>query len=100
VIPFSNCPNLREFRVDPNSIKVNFYINHSAVLSNDTVVSVANGLNSAVTGKSIRLNKAMQMRISSVVGNVVDGLFVIDASGSISLTDFITTTKGWTIQWW
>jgi len=91
---------IEEFRIKPNSIKhspgTNF--GNSAVISNDSLVSLANGLSPEVTGGVLKLVDTHKTKIASITGTNDDGLFVMSQSGALSLADFITTVKGWTIE--
>lgn len=46
---------------------------------------------------TLTLHSTSQALCTSTVGTVADGVFTIDNAGSVTLTDFITNTKGWTI---
>lgn len=85
----------------------NLYFDTLSGLSDDTLVSIANGLhvpNSGVT-LTINLHANHKTRIASILGvvrSVTRGEetydnFVPLNSGDTTLQDFITNTKGWTI---
>lgn len=86
---------LEDIRYKKNSIGVEFTVQGAYKLSDASLISIANALNDSVskrlTGTSSTPN------INTIIGNNVDGLFVADASGTMSLADFITTVKGWTL---
>lgn len=73
-------------------------------LSDDSIVSIANGL-VAVSGFTITFHATVKAKLSTIMGTVSqvtkDGVtydfFTASASGTVSLMDFITTTKGWTV---
>lgn len=92
-----NMTSLTYLRVKANTLSVNFNLNLAPALDDDSLVSVANGLNSSATGKTITINATPKARLSTIMGVVSDGLFVKDATGTLSLSDFITTVKGWTL---
>lgn len=92
-----NMTSLTYLRVKANTLSVNFNLNLAPALDDDSLVSVANGLNSSATGKTITVNATPKARLSTIMGVVSDGLFVKDATGTLSLSDFITNVKGWTL---
>lgn len=97
---FANCRALQEVRIVPGSIKLtvaNNNFQNCTALSDDSIVSISNGLDGSATGQSISLPSAITTRCGQIVGTVSDGLFVQDDTGSLTLTDFITQTKGWTL---
>lgn len=97
---FAQCRALQEVRIVPGSIKLTVANNNFQIctaLSDDSIVSISNGLDGSATGQSISLPSAITTRCGQIVGTVSDGLFVQDDTGSLTLTDFITQTKGWTL---
>lgn len=98
---FSNASRLREVRFKANTIKIDFIgstISLCPSLSDESLVSLANGLNPNVTGKSILFHETPKARCSTLMGTNDNGTFVANASGALSLADFITTVKGWTLS--
>lgn len=77
------------------SVDISFAI--SPALTDASLISIANGLNASATGKTLTLHTTSKARCSTLMGNNVDGLFVADVSRTMSLADFITTVKGWTL---
>lgn len=94
---FGQCTALETVRFVPSSILQNLDFHMSTHLTNDSLVSIANGLNENVTAKTLTLGSSLNTRCGQIVGTVTDDLFTIDAGGSTTLTDFITNTKGWTL---
>ena len=97
---FANCFALQEIRIVPGSIKLTVANNNfqgCTALSDDSIVSISNGLDGSATGQRISLPNAIKTRCGQIVGTVADGVFTKDTAGSVTLTDFITTTKGWTL---
>lgn len=88
---------LEEIRFKPSSITNKLVIAQSDKLTNDSIVSVANGLRSDVSGKTLTLHTTVKDKLSTIMGTVTDGVFTADASGQTTLQNFITATKGWTI---
>jgi len=97
---FQGCSALEEVRFVPNTILwMNYQIfNVSQVLSDASLASIANGLLEGATQyNSVALLSTPKARCSTLMGNNVDGLFVADENGTMSLADFITNVKGWTL---
>jgi hypothetical protein len=92
-------PKFREFRIKQNTINfgkasANF---GGYELSDETIVSIANGLNPLVTDQSLYLANINKAKLNTILGNNDNGTFVADENGSMTLMDFITTVKGWTV---
>lgn len=95
---FNGANKLREVRFKANTLKISMaHINTSPLLSDASLISVANGLNGSVTGQSITLHGTPKARCSAIMGVNSSGTFVASDSGTLSLADFITTAKGWTL---
>ena len=100
---FANCEALEEIRFAPNSLlwmSTSYQIfNVSQVLSDASLVSIANALAVGSTAPNIKLLSTPYARCSTLMGTVTDGLFTQDdVSGTVSLADFIANTKGWTLS--
>lgn len=65
-------------------------------MTNTTLISVANCLVSGAS-RTLTLHQESKANCSSIMGDNVDGLFVADENGTMSLADFITNVKGWTL---
>lgn len=93
---------LVEIRFKENTLKVSI-TDWAALtaLSTDSQVSIANSLNESVTGETIQ--GAVFKDRATIIGSSVLSqdqtyhVFVADPSGEMSLADFITNVKGWTI---
>lgn len=95
---FHTSPKLKEFRIKKDSIGIGingFCLNPSA-FSNDTWVSVGNALR-ADSPNTIQIGNNNRTIVSAILGNNVDGTFIADENGSMTLMDFITQIKGWTV---
>lgn len=76
-----------------------------APLSEASLISLANGLNEGVSDKTLNVSSTRVTMCGQITGNsdevTVDETtyhrFVADANGSMTLTEFITTVKGWTL---
>lgn len=87
-----------DFRIKRNTISVSPTSNWGTAdtWSNTSFVSLANGFNPNVSG-TFKLTANQIAKCATIIGTVTDGLFVEDASGSVTLSDFIANTKGWTL---
>jgi len=95
---FYSASALEEVRFKPDTIKNSIDMSGSSLLTNNTLMSVANGLNSSVTGKTLKLHATPKATCATIMGTNNSGTFEADAQGSLSLSDFITTVKGWTLS--
>lgn len=92
---FEGCSSLENLSFRPNSCAVSFSLSNSSLLSNDSLVSVANGL---ISGSyTITLHATPKSRLSSIMGTINNDTFIADENGSANLYDFIANTKGWTV---
>lgn len=93
---FANAYNLIEVRFAENNIH-NSHTYGSAVLSDESLVSIANGLDGTITGKTLKLHQTSKANCANITGTNDNGTFVADENGTLTLTDFITAVKGWTL---
>lgn len=93
--PFFNCAALKEVRFERQVAATDWVFKWSPVLSDATLVSVANAL--TVGSYTLTLHATAAARCAEIVGTVSDGVFTADSGGTTTLTEFITTTKGWSI---
>jgi hypothetical protein len=97
-----NAPNLDEIYFVPNKIAVGGVFS-SGTLVNASLVSLANALKSGTATLTLSsANKGNCSAITGTVSQVTDGgntydFFTADPNGTVTLTEFITTTKGWTL---
>lgn len=81
-----------------------FYIGKCSLLDDHTCISVANALN-AGSPNTITYHSTPKGRLATIMGRVESvtnneetySKFVEDDSGTMSLQDFITNVKGWTL---
>ena len=94
-----NIAKLKEIRFVPNTLSVSPTIagDRNNMFSDETWISFANCFNDSVSGTATIGSDAIST-ISSIKGNVVNGLFVADENGTMTLADFITNVKGWTLS--
>lgn len=77
----------------------------TAPLSEASLISLANGLNEGVSDKTLNVSSTRVTMCGQITGNSVEVTvdettyhrFVADDNGSMTLTEFITTVKGWTL---
>lgn len=93
--PFYNCAALKEVRFERQVAINDWVFKWSPVLSDATLVSVANAL--TVGSYTLTLHATASARCAEIVGTVSDGVFTADSGGTTTLTEFITTTKGWSL---
>lgn len=97
---FNEARGIANITVKPNTILISIALRNSSALTNDSVISVANGLNASAVGQTLTLHATPKARCATLMGNVnADGLFVADENGTISLETFITSPsyKNWTL---
>ena len=94
---FENCPKLVTVVLKPSSIVKSETFNESSLLSTESLVNIANALSSSASAQTLTLHATAQENCTAIMGNNSDGTFVQDDSGAMTLTEFITTVKGWTI---
>ena len=93
--PFYNCTALKEVRFERQVASNDWVFKWCPVLSDATLVSVANAL--TVGSYTLTLHATAAARCAEITGTVSDGVFTADSGGTTTLTEFITTTKGWSI---
>lgn len=89
-------------RYAPNTLHINQDIS-GATFTDDTMVSIANGLQSGA--HKLTLHADMKTKCQTIMGTVSQAteggatydFFTASASGTVTLENFITQTKGWTI---
>lgn len=103
VIYFPSGSSLEEIRFVADSMSYNgtYQLGQHGKLSNDSLVSIANAMDSGGsvnTTKTIKLHADVVAKLPNIMGTVTDGVFALDSSGSTTLLNFITNTKGWTVS--
>lgn len=110
---FLQCTQLKHVTLKPNCLgqldligqNYNWLtFQNSPLLTDASLISIANGLCATYTSKLVLHNtsKARCQEIAGIVSQVTDDTgtydsFAADAGGTVTLSDFITQTKGWTI---
>ena len=63
-LAFNNCVALIDFDIVPNSICVNFNVNHSSKLSDKTIQSIVDGLAEVSTAQTLTLNSVVGKKLT------------------------------------
>lgn len=97
--PFSDCTVLKEVRFERLAAANDWVMRWSSALSDETLISIANAL---VSGSmTLTLHATAAARCTEITGREGVGdegeCFVADADGYITLEDYITSVKGWSI---
>lgn len=87
---------LREIRFVEGTIGLTLDMNGTSRLSRESLISFANGLNGEVSGKELR-RFAQKATTTTIYGTVTDGHFTEDEGGYITLAEYITNFKGWSM---
>lgn len=95
---FASSHLIESFRFKENSISKSMvdWTPNNTLITADSWISYANALNPQ-TPATTGLKSNNKTAINAILGNNVDGTFISDENGSLSLMDFITTVKGWTV---
>ena len=93
---FSKATALKDITIAANTIKLDIEFG-SAVLTTASLISIANGLDGTVTGKTLKHHATAKTNCGTIMGTNNSGTFIADAQGSMSLATFISTVKGWTL---
>ena len=101
---FRSCNSLAnvEFQENAQTISINM---NACPLSADSLISLANGLAVRETQQTLTLSSSRKTMCDSIMGtissvtenDVTYDRFVPDENGTVSLTSFITVTKGWAL---
>lgn len=100
---FSGASNLETIEIVPNTCRMSISYSDCNKLTDASLVNIANSLVSGAY--TLTLHSTPKNRCASILGtvsSVTDGtgtydFFTADANGAVTLTDFITNTKGWTV---
>lgn len=100
---FAHCYSLEEVRFVENCIKVSTGFPNSSYLTDASLVSIANALFEGSTSQAVSFHATQKARIQNILGvSELDEtetyhVFTPNASGTLSLREFITNVKGWTV---
>lgn len=101
-LSFNAC-KVENIRFAPNTIPISIGFRYSTYMTKESVISLANGLDETATGQSLNYFASSYATKLATLGTVsmdesnTYHIFTEDADGDTTLSDFITTTKGWTI---
>lgn len=100
---FNMCQNLKKITFKENTINFNINFDSSPLLEDDTIISIANGLNESATSQTLSLHNTSKAKCSTIMGTVDSTtysykVFIPSDSGTMSLEEFITIEKGWTLS--
>lgn len=95
---FCNAPLLEEIHFMPNCFRSHASFQNCKNLNVDSLVSIANALDSTVLNQELKLNSLDESDCNNTDGYIDgSGLFVIDPGGTMTLQYFIEQVKGWTL---
>ena len=96
--PLESATYVQNVEFVADSIHSDFSMYMARSLSVETIVYVANGLNPNVSGCKVDIRYSNLTSKFQTLGNNINGTFMPDENGSMTLQEFITNVKGWTIQ--
>lgn len=100
---FAGTGKLENLSVVPNSCSISISYNSCSKLTDNSVISIANSL---ISGNyTLTLHATPKAKLSTIMGTVSQvtddtgtyDFFTADENGTVTLLDFITNTKGWTV---
>lgn len=100
---FGQCIALENVSFKANTIPKSLSFYYSSLLTDNSIVSIANGLSESVSGQTLTLHADIKTKLSTIFGTVtLDDtqsyhVFTADSGGTVTLSEFITNTKGWSI---
>ena len=97
IAPSGSNDYVTSLRFVPNTASVSINIKAFKMLDDTTLISAANCLVSDISGKTLTLHATPKEKCSTIMGTNNSGIFVADTQGTLSLADFITNVKGWTL---
>lgn len=95
LIGFNGSKNLRDITITASSFKISLSFASSPLLSTASLLSIANGLDSAVAPKTLTMHATAKTNMLAI--NVDNNAGVAVLGSAMTLTAFITGVKGWTI---
>lgn len=93
---FYNCTELTTIFFAPSTIKIDISFADSPLLSTASLLSIANGLDASAAPKTLTTHATSKTAMDAISVDVADGVAAIGTTKT--LTQFITTDKGWTIS--
>ena len=95
IAAFSGCVKLTNIEFALNTIKFDFGPDYSPLLSIASLLSIANGLDGTAVGKTLKMHATSKTNMDAIM--VDNNAGVAELGSAMTLTEFITTIKGWTI---
>ena len=95
-------PILENIEFVENQIPFNARFDSTA-LTDASILSIANGLSESASAQTLTMPAAVKTRMDAMMGTVALDttqtyhIFTQDIGGTVTLSDFITNTKGWTL---
>lgn len=98
--PFANNYLLKHLRLKRDSAQTITQLAYDSLvaLDDESLISIGNGLGVVTDTHNLALHSTKKTRCSSIMGSNDNGLFVADENGTMTLADFITNVKGWTLS--
>lgn len=93
--PFARGTRLQTVSFVNNSINESLSFLGTSVLSTASLLSIANGLDAGSAPKTLTMHATSKTNMDAINVDVVDGVAILGTTKT--LTQFITTDKGWTI---
>jgi hypothetical protein len=91
---FRGCVSLEDLRLQKNTVKAAMSFFNSSLLTTTSLMSIANGLNAA-TPNVLTMHSTSKTNMNSIMVDNVGGEAVLGSA--MTLTQFITNIKTWTI---
>ena len=92
---FLGCSSLVTITFAASSVKCDLPLPNSPLLSTASLLSIANGLDAASAPKTLTMHATSKTNMDAIM--VDNNAGVAELGSAMTLTEFITTIKGWTI---
>lgn len=98
-----NVSTLKDIEFIPNQIIYDISFTNTDILTDDSIVSICNGLNETVADKTLTMSSTVKTKMNNMNGIVtipsgeLYHIFTLDENGTTTLSNFITNIKGWTV---
>lgn len=100
---FRSTATLKDITFAENNIPASITF-ASNVLTDTSLVSISNGLSESATEQTLTVGATVKARMDALMGTVaMDSgnsyhVFTANSGGSVSLSSFVTNTKGWALE--
>lgn len=101
---FRNLPSLKNIRFKKSTIQFNLIVSESSSLTRESCLSIINGLNEDVTGRTVAFNAVLKTnsfpswKCRSFIGDDGKTYIVDDEDGDMTYGEAVTICKGWRLQ--